>query len=144
MAAARKTSTDVEESTSDLEGEGAEATSLSEDLEETSLDEAFAEEEDDDLGGEPGLDDEEPSELTGDPLDVEGEQAATDEQVAQPADASFDDEDDEGIVAAVAGEDDDHEIEGLRDGEFVCRACFMAKRDTQLADPERLFCRDCA
>lgn len=27
--------------------------------------------------------------------------------------------------------------------EFVCRSCFLVKRRTQLADPERQWCRDC-
>ncbi|TVR35315.1 MAG: hypothetical protein EA388_07405 [Nitriliruptor sp.] len=61
-------------------------------------------------------------------------------------DAAFDDDDD-GLVAVVAGdddEDDDEEIEGLRDGEFVCRSCHLAMRDTQLADPKNMICRDCA
>jgi hypothetical protein len=60
-------------------------------------------------------------------------------------DAAFDDDDD--VVATVvvdADEDDDDEIEGVRDGEFVCRRCYMAMRETQLADAERLLCRDCA
>jgi len=59
-----------------------------------------------------------------------------------PPDAEFDDD---APVAPVEDDDgDDDEIEGLRDGEFVCRGCFMAKRETQLADPDRLLCRDCA
>jgi hypothetical protein len=59
------------------------------------------------------------------------------------ASAAFDDDEDE-VVAAVVDDDDDDEIEGVRDGEFVCRRCFMAKRDTQLADADQLLCRDCA
>jgi len=58
-----------------------------------------------------------------------------------PPDAEFDDD---GPIAPVDDEDDDEEIEGVRDGEFVCRSCFMAKRETQLADADRLLCRDCA
>jgi hypothetical protein len=64
--------------------------------------------------------------------------------VSPPPEATFDDEDDEKLVSAVTGDDDEDEFEGLREGEFVCRSCYMAKRDTQLADPERLLCRDCA
>jgi hypothetical protein len=30
-----------------------------------------------------------------------------------------------------------------RPGEFVCRSCFLVKHPSQLADSERLFCRDC-
>ena len=58
-------------------------------------------------------------------------------------DAAFDD-DDEIVIVEVDDDDDDDEVEGVRDGEFVCRSCYMAKRETQLADPERLLCRDCA
>jgi hypothetical protein len=58
-----------------------------------------------------------------------------------PPDAEFDDDD---PVAPVEEDDGDDDIEGLRAGEFVCRGCFMAKRETQLADPDRLLCRDCA
>jgi hypothetical protein len=59
-----------------------------------------------------------------------------------PPDAEFDDDDP--VPAVDDDEDDDDEIEGLRDGEFICRGCFMAKRETQLADPEKMLCRDCA
>ena len=79
--------------------------------------------------------------LSADEDDVTGVPAAI------PADAAFDDEDEARVVAAVVNEDDDDEgsgIDGLRDEEFVCRSCYMAKRDTQLADPERMLCRDCA
>lgn len=31
----------------------------------------------------------------------------------------------------------------VRDGEFVCRSCFMAKRESALADEEHQLCRDC-
>ena len=135
--AARKNSAKGDDVAEDLD-EGTE----DEALEETSLDEAFAEE-GDDLDAGPDLDDD-PVELTADPVDAGGEDDATGE-VATSADAAFDDDaDEEGIVAAVTGDGDDQEIEGLRDGEFVCRSCYMAKRDTQLADPEHLLCRDCA
>ncbi|MFU8840379.1 MAG: hypothetical protein ACNA8R_06625 [Nitriliruptoraceae bacterium] len=77
--------------------------------------------------------------LAADEGDDEDEDAATGVTVVPP-DAEFDADD---PVPAVDDEDDD-EIEGLRDGEFVCRGCFMAKRETQLADPDKLLCRDCA
>lgn len=153
MVAARKRSADVDDPSADLDGdEEIEVGDLADDLEETSLDEAFADEddelEDDELeGADETLDDEDPTELTADPVDpAEGdEEGAAQSDVPAPPEASFDDEsDDEGLVAAVTGEDDEPEVEGLKDGEFVCRSCFMAKRDTQLADPEQLLCRDCA
>lgn len=57
-------------------------------------------------------------------------------------DVAFDEDDD--LVAVAAVDDEDDEIDGVRAGEFVCRSCFMAKRETQLADAARQLCRDCA
>lgn len=56
------------------------------------------------------------------------------------------DEDEEELVRAVVEDDDDSDLdaEGLREGEFVCRSCYMAKRESALADPKRMLCRDCA
>lgn len=146
MVAARRKSAEIDETVADEvedgpELDGGETVEVEDDLDETSLDEAFGEEEG--LESEGELDDE-VTELAATPVETETEDAA--DEVVAPPDASFDDEgDDEGIVAAVTGEDDDgQEVEGLRDGEFVCRSCYMAKRETQLADPERLHCRDCA
>lgn len=34
-------------------------------------------------------------------------------------------------------------IHPKRPGEFVCRSCFLVKHPSQLADPERVLCRDC-
>jgi hypothetical protein len=111
---------------------------------------------DDDLDG--GLDEEdlEDEDLDDEDLDDDDEiaadedldtgDAADDTVVAPPLalDPTFEEED-EDLVAVVAGDDDeDEDVDGLRDGEFVCRSCFLAKRDTQLADPERMLCRDCA
>lgn len=45
------------------------------------------------------------------------------------------------LVAVASGDD---EVEGLREGEFVCRGCHIARRETQLADEARQLCRDCA
>ncbi|MBW3658879.1 MAG: hypothetical protein KY457_09590 [Actinobacteria bacterium] len=59
--------------------------------------------------------------------------------------AVFDDDEDETITRVSSEEDeDDEDVDGLRDGEFVCRSCFMAKRESALADAKRLLCRDCA
>lgn len=100
------------------------------------------------------------SELEVDEDGFEGDSSASDDEAettdTEPADdtslanvpveAAFDDEDEARVVAAVTGEDDDDDdgIEGLRDGEFVCRSCYMAKRESQLADADRMYCRDCA
>lgn len=53
-------------------------------------------------------------------------------------------EDDEIAVVVAETDEDDDEEDSLREGEFVCRSCFMAKRESALADPEAMLCRDCA
>ena len=127
------------------------------DIEEVDLDDADLEPDLDDADLEPDLDDGDLDDAGLDEPDLEetdldeAELEPDDEEepealvVTLPPEAEFDDSEDE-LVAAVAGDDDldDAEVDGLRDGEFVCRSCFMAKRDTQLADPDRLLCRDCA
>jgi hypothetical protein len=112
-------------------------------------DDAFAEDDlaGDDLAGDVSADAEEDTASLevpspADPVDDE----EADEGAALPATVTFDDDEDE-LVAAVAGvedDEDDDEIDGLRQGEFVCRSCYMAKLETQLADAEAMLCRDCA
>lgn len=36
------------------------------------------------------------------------------------------------------------EAHAIRGDEFVCQSCFMVKRLSQLANPRKRFCRDCA
>lgn len=83
----------------------------------------------------------------------DGELAATEDLEGALADEVIDELEDEEIAVAAArtlDEDldvvaaDDDDLEGLRDGEFVCSSCHLARRDTQLADSKRLLCRDCA
>jgi hypothetical protein len=103
---------------------------------------------------EDGFDDEddedEVDEVDGDAEDdavlAEGGDGEDEVTPVVPAEAAFDDEDEALVVAAVVGDDDDDDdgIEGLRDGEFVCRSCYMAKRESQLADADAMLCRDCA
>lgn len=116
-----------------VEGDELEEAGLSElDVDE----DAFDDDADDDEVG-PDAAEEDPSLATDEPTDTE--------VPAVPAEAAFDEEDEALVVAAVTGEDDDEDgIEGLRDGEFVCRSCYMAKRESQLADADALLCRDCA
>jgi hypothetical protein len=117
---------------------------LDEDLDDEDLDDEDLD--DEDLDDE-DLDDEDLDdvEVAADE-DLETDDAADGAVVTPPLalDPAFEEED-EDLVAVVAGDDDeDEDVDGLRDGEFVCRSCFLAKRDTQLADPERMLCRDCA
>ena len=104
---------------------------------EPELDEAdddldtFADEDDDDLGRVAAEEDADEDDET-DPSPA-----------ALPPEAEFDD-DGELISVVRTSNSDEDEIDGLRAGEFVCRSCYLAKRETQLADPKRLLCRDCA
>jgi hypothetical protein len=41
------------------------------------------------------------------------------------------------------GDDGDDPDDGVRDGEFICRSCHMAKRSSALADADEQLCRDC-
>lgn len=36
------------------------------------------------------------------------------------------------------------EAQAVRAGEFVCRSCFLVKRQTQLANRKKMICLDCA
>lgn len=43
----------------------------------------------------------------------------------------------------VAAEDDEDPDDTIREGEFVCSSCHMAKRSSALADADEMLCRDC-
>jgi hypothetical protein len=98
--------------------------------------EAELEDEDDDPD-DLELDTDDPTESTAGSEDPSAPDVGADDvddvAVAVLPDAAFDDDEDD-VVAVV----------GVRAGEFVCRRCYMAKRETQLADADRLLCRDCA
>ena len=38
----------------------------------------------------------------------------------------------------------DLDAHAVRDGEFVCRSCFLVKRTAQIANRKKMICRDCA
>lgn len=101
------------------------------------------EDDEDDPEDEPADDPEEdPADVPGDEDDAEDPAVAA---VATAAAAFDDDEVEEEDLSAVVSEElADDELEGVRDGEFVCRSCYMAKRETQLSDPEQMLCIDCA
>lgn len=104
------------------------------------------------LEREPDTDEDDDTEEVVDPAGLEdADEPADDEDVQDPAvaavvtgEAAFDDEEDAGVAAALEDDELDGGIEGLRDGEFVCRSCYMAKAASQLADADALLCRDCA
>lgn len=43
----------------------------------------------------------------------------------------------------LAAEDDEDADDTIREGEFVCSSCHMAKRSSALADADAMLCRDC-
>ncbi len=107
----------------------------------------FSDVEDDDLDFD-GDDELEDDALDSDELDDELDEGAEELEEGIGELASVEDPnsllDDEAVIAAAVVEDDDDDEDELRDGEFVCRSCFMAKRESALADPGRMLCRDCA
>ncbi len=56
--------------------------------------------------------------------------------------ADEEEEDEEEAEPDDRGEGGDR-IQPRRPGEFVCQSCFLVKHPSQLADPTRMFCRDC-
>lgn len=60
-----------------------------------------------------------------------------------PPTATFDGDDDDADEVVLVEADDEDEDDAVREGEFVCRSCFMAKRESALADEERMLCLDC-
>jgi hypothetical protein len=43
----------------------------------------------------------------------------------------------------LAAEEDEDATDTIREGEFVCSSCHMAKRSSALADADEMLCRDC-
>ncbi|MEX0868957.1 MAG: hypothetical protein WD011_04720 [Nitriliruptoraceae bacterium] len=114
---------------------------------DASLDELEDElEDDDDL--DPELDEDITADALGEDEQLDEVDDTLDEldgSLAVAVASTTDEFDDDDIVKVVADDDDaENELDGLRDGEFVCRSCHLAKRETQLADAKRLLCRDCA
>ncbi|MFN2555923.1 MAG: hypothetical protein ABR592_03490 [Nitriliruptorales bacterium] len=55
------------------------------------------------------------------------------------------DSEEEDVLVRVVGEEDEEldDVDGLREGEFICASCFLVKGPTQLADATRMICVDC-
>ncbi len=55
------------------------------------------------------------------------------------------DSEEEDVLVRVVGEEDEEleDVDGLREGEFICTSCYLVKGPTQLADTARLVCVDC-
>lgn len=125
----------------------------------------------DDLAGEDAFDEDIEEDLDGDlDTDLEDDEAVDDLEsyddaaeeddeldVAAALDATGDNDDEEASgqpavdLAVLDGLEEDSPVdegnaaddEGLREGEFVCSSCHMARRGSALADPDEMLCRDC-
>lgn len=121
-----------------------------------------------DVLGEGDLDDElfeddaDEGDAFGDDAVLDDDGSAEEEEVAEtplPLDVSEDGDDEldgeppvdltaiEGLDVddpiEVAAEDDEDPDDTIREGEFVCSSCHMAKRSSALADADEMLCRDC-
>lgn len=56
-----------------------------------------------------------------------------------------DDSEEEDVLVRVVGDEDEEleDVDGLREGEFICVSCYLVKGPTQLADATRMICVDC-
>lgn len=99
-----------------------------------------------------GFEAEEFEEAQAEELEVEADEAGAEAAEAEPHDEH--EEDLEEIVRrhyGIVGEEPDEELaadeatpRGLGPGEFVCRSCFLRKSASQMSDPARRICVDCA
>lgn len=81
-----------------------------------------------------------------DVADASGAPPAGDADTGTPDDDTDDENEDIDVeLLAQAAEDDDLDeaLEGLREDEFICRSCYLAKGPSQLADARRMICVDC-
>ena len=115
-------------------------------LEEDLADELFdADEADGDDGNDDGDDDEAapaPAEETPVPLDA-SEDGDDELDGEPPVDLGAIEGIDVDDPLEIAAEDDLDADDTIRDGEFVCSSCHMAKRASALADADEQLCRDC-
>lgn len=88
---------------------------------------------------DPELDDPELDNLDGPDLD---DHAESGEDIEAPLAGRAPDEDSEDVLSRVVEGDEDEDLD-LREGEFVCRSCYLVKRPSQLADPGEQLCVDC-
>lgn len=76
-------------------------------------------------------------------VDVETEAGESEVTVVEEVEEEDDGEADV-LVRVVEEEDEDLEdVDGLREGEFICSSCYLVKGPTQLADATGLVCVDC-
>lgn len=88
------------------------------------------------------------------PDDAEGEDEAFDELEAEELEMLTEDETTETLVVDEAAEMrairraelamDQQGVVEASDGEFVCSNCFLVLKTSQLANPRKKICRDCA
>ena len=110
------------------------------------MDEVFEQDEDREVAGEAAIVDveEDPAELAGAAAPIlDNKQAQSQPRVDPHDDEAFDllQRDDAGAdaVESLSGP-----VHPKRDDEFVCRSCYLVKHRSQLVDPVRQVCLDCA
>lgn len=99
------------------------------------------------------LEDEEAA-LQTDDEDEDSDEASLEELLAQRASSrrGADDVEEEDDIMSLSSEKDTPAVTALPSKvipikdqqEFVCKSCYLVKARSQLADPERMYCRDCA
>lgn len=107
-----------------------------EDLEAEDLDE-----------GEPTESDLAEADLPPDPAtgeDVESIQELISKQEAGGDAEEAEEETPEPVVRGETADSPDHRVVPMQSSEFQCTNCFLVKHRSQLADPKKMRCRDCA
>ncbi|MDP8960313.1 MAG: hypothetical protein M3N32_01605, partial [Actinomycetota bacterium] len=77
--------------------------------------------------------------------DVDTDAGEADVTLAVVEEIPEEDSEEEDVLVRVVGEEDEEleDVDGLREGEFICTSCYLVKGPTQLADTARLVCVDC-
>ncbi len=77
--------------------------------------------------------------------DVDAEAADPDVSLTVVEAIPEDDSEEEDVLVRVVGDEDEEleDVDGLREGEFICASCYLVKGPTQLAEATRMICVDC-
>ncbi len=77
--------------------------------------------------------------------DVDADAADSDINLTAVETIPEEDGEEEDVLVRVVGEEDEEleDVDGLREGEFICASCYLVKGPTQLADATRMICVDC-
>ncbi len=77
--------------------------------------------------------------------DVDADAAESDINLSAVETIPEEDGEEEDVLVRVVAEEDEEleDVDGLREGEFICGSCYLVKGPTQLADATRMICVDC-